>query len=691
MTVSSTAARQTYIGDGSTATYPYNFKIFAPADLVLVKRDTSTGVETFLAYLTDYTVTGAGAAAGGTFTLLAGVLPSGYALAAYRVVDLLQLTDLRNQGSFLPEVHERVFDRLVMIAQQLQDQLNRSIRFPDSEAGGSATKIPTKERRAGGYLAFDANGDPMASTGVAGVAVSAFAQTLVDDLSAADARATLLIAGIVTPEQHGAVGNGTADDTAAFTAALTAAGTSGAALWLDGRKTYAISDLAVPAGSVIHGNRALLKRNGGTVALLDCDIDCVVMDVRIDGQKATYTGSAKRGITFDSGCKIVRCEVYDCGGQGIRGLQAGTNLERAAVLDCVSYNNGTNPGASGTGDGIYMQNALDCLVQNCTCYGNARSGIVATTSNAGTPDATFSYRVRLIANNVYDNSYNDINCEYVSQAQVIACRAKGQLSFSNSPDMQVIGHRGALIYSDGGHRPHISDFHLESAAGNLLYLTGNSPVVRGGYVKSTGTPSGASIDIQPADSIGIVTDIEVENCLTGFQLLGVTHANNLKVKGTVTTAFKIGANVTDLVRIENGKKTIRDSAAPVTGTWAVGDVCLHSTPTAVGFQGWVCTTAGTDLAAVWTIYGRTELLGSTTYDPPSLADGAGTTTTVTVTGATLGDFADVSFSRDLQGISVTAYVSAADTVSVRFQNETGGTIDLASGTLRVKVRGRASA
>lgn len=81
-----------------------------------------------------------------------------------------------------------------------------------------------------------------------------------------------------------------------------------------------------------------------------------------------------------------------------------------------------------------------------------------------------------------------------------------------------------------------------------------------------------------------------------------------------------------------------------------------------------------------------EFVGSATYDPASLVDGAGATTTVTVTGAALGDFVTgVSFSLDLQGISLTAYVSAADTVSVRFQNESGGTLDLASGTIRVMV------
>ena len=77
--------------------------------------------------------------------------------------------------------------------------------------------------------------------------------------------------------------------------------------------------------------------------------------------------------------------------------------------------------------------------------------------------------------------------------------------------------------------------------------------------------------------------------------------------------------------------------------------------------------------------------GSATFNAGSLADGAGETTTVTVTGAALGDFVLVSLGVDLAGITVTGYVSAADTVSVRVQNESGGTLDLASTTLRVRV------
>lgn len=78
-----------------------------------------------------------------------------------------------------------------------------------------------------------------------------------------------------------------------------------------------------------------------------------------------------------------------------------------------------------------------------------------------------------------------------------------------------------------------------------------------------------------------------------------------------------------------------------------------------------------------------------TWDPGNLADGAGETSVgVTVTGAALavGHRVEVSAPYDLQGIICVGYVSAANTVRVRLQNETGGAINLTSGTWRVVVR-----
>lgn len=80
-----------------------------------------------------------------------------------------------------------------------------------------------------------------------------------------------------------------------------------------------------------------------------------------------------------------------------------------------------------------------------------------------------------------------------------------------------------------------------------------------------------------------------------------------------------------------------------------------------------------------------QLSATTTYDPPSLAAGATQTTTVTLTGAILGDTVACSFNRSLSGSRMWAEVTATDTVTVYHKNETASALDIASGTLKVKI------
>ena len=75
-----------------------------------------------------------------------------------------------------------------------------------------------------------------------------------------------------------------------------------------------------------------------------------------------------------------------------------------------------------------------------------------------------------------------------------------------------------------------------------------------------------------------------------------------------------------------------------------------------------------------------------TLDAGSLADAAGETDTVAVPGVALGDMVlGCSFAVDEAGLTVTGYVSAAGVVSLRIQNESGSTVDLASAKIRIVV------
>jgi hypothetical protein len=173
-----------YIGNGAVDAYDFTFRIFDDADLVVLTRD-ADGVEVTLALGADYTVAGAGSYDGGTITLVDGALASGYTITIKRVLDLTQETSLQNQSAFYAKVHEDEFDRLVMVDQQQQDQIDRSLKIAATEAGGDAvTQLPGPEERASKFLGFDADGNVAALDGdMTGVAVETVVQ-VVDTIAA---------------------------------------------------------------------------------------------------------------------------------------------------------------------------------------------------------------------------------------------------------------------------------------------------------------------------------------------------------------------------------------------------------------------------------------------------------------------------------------------------------------------------
>ena len=79
-------------------------------------------------------------------------------------------------------------------------------------------------------------------------------------------------------------------------------------------------------------------------------------------------------------------------------------------------------------------------------------------------------------------------------------------------------------------------------------------------------------------------------------------------------------------------------------------------------------------------------VGNLVFDPPSIANGAGTTSAnITVAGAAFGDYVDVAAPYSLAGITVNGYISAPNTVNIRLHNGTGAAVNLASGTWNVVV------
>jgi len=76
-----------------------------------------------------------------------------------------------------------------------------------------------------------------------------------------------------------------------------------------------------------------------------------------------------------------------------------------------------------------------------------------------------------------------------------------------------------------------------------------------------------------------------------------------------------------------------------------------------------------------------KIYGSIVWDPASIADSTGITSpSINVAGAKFGDMVSVAAPYNAANLIITGFVSGDDTVVIRLQNETGGTVDLGSGT-----------
>ncbi|MBK59438.1 MAG: hypothetical protein CML01_11620 [Pseudomonas sp.] len=157
MTVQTNTNVASFNGNGVTQIFPIAFKFNNDTDLVVLLVDDATGSASLLTLNSDYTVSGEGDEEGGLINVV--VAPaSGKRLKVTRVVDILQLTDLRNQGKFFAEIHEDALDLLTMIAQQHESGINSSLRVAESDP--EPARIPAVAQRANKILSFDAAGNP---------------------------------------------------------------------------------------------------------------------------------------------------------------------------------------------------------------------------------------------------------------------------------------------------------------------------------------------------------------------------------------------------------------------------------------------------------------------------------------------------------------------------------------------------
>ena len=129
MTVESTQTKEIYEGNGSSVIFPVPFTYSRTDDIKLVFTD-AHGIESDIASNYAITVTESGDTSV-TYPVSGMPIAMGTRLTVYRATPQKQIVDLIYGGAFNPDVLELdVFDRVVMMIQELQEAVNRSVKTP---------------------------------------------------------------------------------------------------------------------------------------------------------------------------------------------------------------------------------------------------------------------------------------------------------------------------------------------------------------------------------------------------------------------------------------------------------------------------------------------------------------------------------------------------------------------------------
>jgi len=205
MTITTQTLRKDYTANGVNTTFAFDFPIFYESNttpkfsLEIIITDLS-GVETIKTETTDYTITY------NQTDYLNGVIAQGnvvlntaptlnYKVSILRKLNFTQNNDITTSGTdALPGTAlEGSLDKLTLMLLETKENLNRVIKLPKSSILTNI-EFPIGASQANQVIAINNDGNNLTTKDLADVGlapVSAFAKTLLDDLTAAQARTTL--------------------------------------------------------------------------------------------------------------------------------------------------------------------------------------------------------------------------------------------------------------------------------------------------------------------------------------------------------------------------------------------------------------------------------------------------------------------------------------------------------------------
>ena len=514
----------------------------------------------------------------------------------------------------------------------------------------------------------------------------------------------------VSVKDFGAVGDGVTDDTAAIQAAINSITATGGAVYFPVPGIYKVTAQI----NITSDNAITLYSEMGPDNSASPD-GYISLGATIAGAifNISARGSSVRGLWFRDPTSVLGVS------QGTRAINAALKLSvfgMGKVEDCAF-------------DGLLGSAIeIDSMIRGHIVRPHIR--------DCGTPTKPALWvnpQIALGAGQITINSPHIETCYgeyiYVSQNAIDTKIIAGQFE----ADTAIAATCKNFIYNYGD-RTNVVGCGFNRNTETLFYGRGSRAIVSACYFNAaSGTASNPRVNLQgsfnqvtgcrfngtSADTGTSIQDVGGNNVFEGCYVYAggnVILGNNTVWNGGgcfdlkttqayciegATNASVVGAHISG-ADVAGGVKAIGGMAVSgcnVISNAGIGIRCETSTAVIVGNRSTGNTGGnysftgyphGYDTNANYSGDGVYPLQASTTWNPASIANGASESLNVTVTGAALGDSVDAAFpmiaaGSGQNGMQLSASVYTLNTVKVTISNNSGGAVDLDSGTLVVKV------
>ena len=627
MTIASNDRRKTYDGNGVTTVFN-GPRAFSASHIQVSLIDDDTGVKTAQTG-GDYTLTGVGRAA--TVVTMNVAPPVGKTLLILRTVPYTQDTDIKNQGAFLPEIHEDAFDFQVMQTQQLADGVERSFRLPEHITDVN-TELPVPDALS--PLVWNADGDglengsttltgdmllrPNLADDDVGSLLVAFKQqgtgavgrTVLEKL-----RERVSVLDYIPVEEHAAIKGGTStyDCTTGINAAIAA--NPGFCIYFPGGKyRYAGGGDLSAAGTAVQGDgRAVVWATTASAAyLFRCSgSGSAVRGLTINAEVAQTSGSFVILSGFDAVCED--CVIAnDANGILMTGVGArirkvrmpSTNVAGAVRIDVSGGDTsqvidqcliGANTPANGPANGIRITHSSALIISNTSVISNGTGLYV---HSLGASDRIFSLYVHHC---FFDNCTRAVdvsadnggtvqrirfdNCWFGSSTNDglrTTTAGTGTVNGIDIAECQAVNNGGSGISLSGS----TSNINIRGGlyAANAWGVFQNAAVANMTVIGATlGAGSGFGGNTNRGLSLfaGSTNNIVVGNNITGNTVAAVTNGAGSSVLFDNNQGY--------LTRSRGGQTTTTDANGDVVFAHGLAGTPTSVIGTAAGTSGYLCT------------------------------------------------------------------------------------------------------